>query len=86
MSSDSQEIGQLVRIVLESAAFGKNKLTGISHREKILHDWGAKHAENLILYFLVLSCFKCICVKERCGEPRVGLLRRNESWMCYGDK
>lgn len=49
MSSDSHEIGQLVRTVLDTAAFGENKLTGISHREKMLHDWGAKQAENFML-------------------------------------
>lgn len=82
MSSDSQEIGQLVRIVLESAAFGKNKLTGIYPREKMLHDWEANYAENLILSSPRL--FQMYLCK---GEmPRVGLLRKSESWMRYGDK
>lgn len=52
MSSDSQEVGELVRMVLDTAVFGKNKLTGISHRKKMLCDRGAKQDENFILLSL----------------------------------
>jgi len=81
MSSDSQEIGQLVRTVLDTEAFGKNKLTGISHREKILHDWGGKQAENFILWSLrVFPIYLC---KGRMESANSGSVQKqSESWLC----